>query len=241
MRFEALTFPSNRPLAVDWVAPLRASWGVCSCLLLAHLVTAMVVTGSWQALFFERTPLFRARIGGQVASLISQGEWWRLASSIGVHVDGLHLGFNLLAIVGLGRLLEPWIGARRLLGWFCMGGLVGSLSSFLFGVALSDGASGGAFALLGALVALSFDSSIELESETAWLLKGPVRLLAFVNLLLPLLVPFLDGVGHFGGFVCGIGLVEISRRSGVASLLLDLGGLAVVGIGLLWGFVALLT
>ena len=241
MRFAALTFPSDRPLAVDWARPLRGSWGLCSCLLITHVMTAFLVAGSWQALFVERTPLFRAQIGGQVSSLVTQGEWWRLVSSIGVHVDGLHLVFNIIAILGLGRLLEPWIGTKRLLAWFCIGGLLGSLSSFFAGVALSDGASGGAFALLGALVAMSFDSSLDLEEEAGWLLRGPVRWLAAVNLFLPLLLPFLDGVGHLGGFVCGIGLVLASRRSGIAAMALDLVGITVVGIGLLWALVALLT
>ena len=106
MRFAALTFPSDRPLAVDWARPLRGSWGLCSCLLITHVMTAFLVAGSWQALFVERTPLFRAQIGGQVSSLVTQGEWWRLVSSIGVHVDGLHLVFNIIAILGLDELSE---------------------------------------------------------------------------------------------------------------------------------------
>jgi rhomboid protease GluP len=184
--------------------------------------------------------LFRERIGGQVAGLIEQGEWWRLASSIGVHVDGLHLLFNLVAVLGLGRILEPWIGARRLVGWFCLGGLLGSLGSHLAGVSISDGASGGAFALLGALVCLGLDRELGLDSEAAWLLKTPVRLLAGVNLLLPLVLPFLDGVGHLAGFVTGFALVGIHRRWGLGALLLDLGASAVVGIGMLWALSPLL-
>jgi rhomboid protease GluP len=204
------------------------------------MLTATTVRPFWEALVFQRTPLFRERIGGQVAGLIEQGEWWRLASSIGVHVDGLHLLVNLVAILGLGRVLEPWIGARRLVGWFCLGGLLGSLGSHLAGVSVSDGASGGAFALLGALVCLGLDAELGLDSEAAWLLKTPVRLLAGVNLLLPLVLPFLDGIGHLAGFVAGFALVGIHRRWGPVALVLDLVASTMVGVGMLWALGALL-
>jgi len=194
----------------------------------------------WEAMVFERTPLFRTRLGGQVSVLVEQGEWWRLASSIGVHVDGLHLLLNLVAIMGLGRVLEPWIGARRLVGRFCVGGLVASLGSYLAGMSISDGASGGAFALLGALVCLGLDSSIRFEAETAWLLKTPIRVLAGLNLLLPLVLPFLDGIGHLVGFITGFALIGIHRRFGVSAVVVDLTGSAVVGIGMLWALRPLL-
>lgn len=234
MRFVPLTFPSDSLLAVQWRKPLWASWAIGLWLIVFHIATALQTEQAFQALVMERTSPFRRLVGGQVSGLVTDGQWWRLASSIWVHVDGLHLTLNVVALVGLGRLLEPWIGARRLLGWFCIGGIFASLCSHLTGVQASDGASGGAFALLGALVWLGMDSRVALDAEATWILGWPLRALAALNILLPLFLPFLDGVGHIAGFVAGGFLLSLSRRTGFISALLDLCAIGVVGLASTW-------
>ena len=234
MRLEPLTFQSETPIQIDWHARLTASWFLVVVLGSVHLLTAPLAGAGFSALVLERTALFRSQLGGQVDDLVAAGELWRLASSVALHVDGLHLFVNLVALIGLGRLLEPWIGGFRLLGWFCAGGIFASACSHLSGIEASDGASGGAFALLGALVLLGWDAKLEFEPETAWMLRSPVRWLAALNLVLPLFLTFLDGVGHFAGFVVGMGLLVLARRWPAAAALLDLCSIGVVACSLSW-------
>ena len=131
-----------------------------------------------------------------------------------------------------GDVLEPWFGARKLIGLFCAGGLFASLCSHLAGVQASDGASGGAFALLGALVFLSVDLKLAMDEEVSWLLRGPVRWLAGLNLVLPIGLTFLDGVGHLGGFVAGIGLLWVSYRHRASATVLETCAISVVAFTL---------
>jgi len=164
------------------------------------------LSGFWEGALLERDTRFRVSVGGQHAGLVEVGEVWRLWTSVLLHIDAIHLVVNCMALASLGRLIEPWIGSIRWMSWFILGGLSGSSASFLFGVVQSDGASGGAFALLGVAAVLGLRLRDRLDPREA-LLMGPV-LWGFValNLILPLFLPFIDSVAHIGGLVMGLAL-----------------------------------
>jgi len=191
-----------------WEAPLPAAWSLATALVGVHLITALHqwsvgYEGLLGAVFLDRSARFRVAVGGQLDLLVADGQWWRLFTSVLLHGDALHLAVNAVALVVLGRLLEPLIGGVRWLAWFTVGGVVGSLLSQLVGVAQSDGASAGAFALLGAIVVLGRRLRDRLDPDERRLL-GPV-LVAFLglNLVLSFALPFVDGVGHLGGLAAG--------------------------------------
>lgn len=160
--------------------------------------------GLLEAVAGGRSIPFRVAVGGQYGPLVRGGEWWRLCTSVLLHADGLHLLVNGVALVALGRLLEPWVGSVRWLAWFALGGLGGSLLSHASGVLQSDGASGGAFALLGAAVVLGWRSRAQLEPEDRRL-YGPILWgFLILNLVLSLVLPFVDAAGHVGGLMVGL-------------------------------------
>jgi membrane associated rhomboid family serine protease len=72
---------------------------------------------------------------------LEQGEWYRLISSGFVHFGVMHVGFNMLLLYQLGRLIEPVIGSLRFALLYCAALLGGSLGALLLS---PDAATGGA-------------------------------------------------------------------------------------------------
>lgn len=170
--------------------------------------------GLWPALIGDRPLILRIAAGGQFAPKVAE-EPWRLCTSVFVHADLLHLALNATAIVALGRVLEPLVGSTRFAAWFAAGGLGGSLAAVLAGVRLSDGASGGAFALLGAAVVLGWRWRDRWDPEDRRLM-GPI-LWAFLalNLVFSVVVPTIDLSAHLGGLAVGLLLGVLPDGRGV--------------------------
>ena len=145
-------------------------------------------------------------LGAKVNARVDAGEWWRLVSSVFVHVGWLHLAVNGYALFVLGRLVENALGRRRFLVLFVLAGVAGSFSSYLSSPpgSASAGASGAIFGLLGAALASGFKYRRNI----------PPRLLRHLALAL---VPWLviargygltsrtvDNAAHIGGLVAGV-------------------------------------
>lgn len=80
-------------------------------------------------------------------------EPWRLLTAMLVHGGIPHFALNMLALYLIGRSLEPMIGRWRYLALYLIGGLGGSVAVALWDPLIATvGASGGVFALFGALL-----------------------------------------------------------------------------------------
>lgn len=139
------------------------------------------------------------REGGLVGFEVAGGDWWRIVSSGFLHVSLLHIGFNMLLLWLLGRLVEPAIGSVRFLVLYFASLLAGS-----FGVMVLDassvvptvGASGAVFGLMGAAVVAQRYSGVDPWSTGL----GPT---IAINLVLTFLLPGISIGGHLGGLVGG--------------------------------------
>ncbi len=197
--------PSER-LAIDLERPLPGTWSIVAALSLVHLTTGMLARGRLsvlEALVLGRPDWLRIAAGGQTAELVQGGQLWRLVTSVFVHVDLLHLVLNGLAVLAVGRVLEPWFGASRMVGWFVLGGTLASGASHVTGAAQSDGASGGAFALLGVALMVGIRWKSRLEEQDARILGPVLQGLAILNLVLSFVVPGIDAVAHVAGLLVG--------------------------------------
>jgi membrane associated rhomboid family serine protease len=199
----------SEPLALDFEAPLPATWSITASVVFAHIATAVALwfadrAGLTEALLFDRSRRMRNWVGGQVAHKVEDGQVWRLASSCMLHADAIHLTLNALGLVALGRLLEPLVGGRRVMAWFAIGGLAGSTTSHAVGVLFSDGASGGAFALLGAAVSLGLRERGRFDSEDQRLLGPMMWGFLALNVVLSFVIPAIDAAGHMGGLIAGL-------------------------------------
>lgn len=138
--------------------------------------------------------------GAKVNSLILQGEFWRFFTSMFLHIGFLHLAFNLYALWILGPISEELLGRFRYLIIYFLSGIAGSVASFFFTDAISAGASGAIFGLLGALVAFS-------RKKPGLLRSGFVKnlvIIIVINLSLNLFQPGIDISAHLGGLIVGL-------------------------------------
>lgn len=140
------------------------------------------------------------KFGAKVNTLILKGEVWRLISSMFIHIGILHLIFNQYALWMLGPFSEGIYGRRKFLMIYLLCGIGGSIASFVFSSALSAGASGAIFGLLGALLYYSY------KRPNLWKTGLGLNLIVviLVNFGLGLTQQGIDNFAHLGGLLTGI-------------------------------------
>src|SRR5699024_10975967 len=92
------------------------------------------------------------KYGAKYNPAIVSGEWWRIISSMFLHIGALHLFMNMLAIYYLGTAVERIFGSTRFVIIYFISGVIGGLTSFAFNTHIAAGASGALFGLFGALL-----------------------------------------------------------------------------------------
>jgi membrane associated rhomboid family serine protease len=160
------------------------------------------------------------------APAVASGEWWRLFSSGFVHYGLLHIGFNMFVLFQLGSLLEPALGRLRFAALYATALLGGSCGALLLDPnALTAGASGAVFGLMGAAVLGLWRRGIDP-------FKTGIGGLLAINLLLTFVIPGISVGGHLGGLAAGAAaggaLFAAERTPGERVL----GTAAVVALGL---------
>lgn len=85
--------------------------------------------------------------------VISKGEYWRIITALFVHMDPIHLFFNMYALYIAGRIVETYYGSFRTLVVYFASGIAGNIASLVLPV-FSVGASGAVFGVFGALVVI---------------------------------------------------------------------------------------
>jgi membrane associated rhomboid family serine protease len=165
---------------------------------------------------------------------VAAGEWWRLVTSGFLHFGLMHLLFNVFALYLLGGMVEPALGRARFVVLYFTALLGGSFGALLVAPgALTAGASGAVFGLMGAAIAGMRKRGVNpMES-------GVVGLLV-INLLITFGFPGISIGGHLGGLVAGAaaGFVLFAtedgaalRTTGVAVCLAISAGLVVASFG----------
>jgi membrane associated rhomboid family serine protease len=139
---------------------------------------------------------------------VADGEWWRIVTSGFLHAGLLHLAFNMLALYNIGRVLEPALGRLRFGALYGVSLLTGSLGVLVIDPdALTVGASGAVFGLMGGLVVAQRAVGID-----PW--SSGVGSVIAINLLITFTIPGISIGGHVGGLLGGLA---------VSWLLLDAG------------------
>lgn len=141
--------------------------------------------------------------GALSAHRIDDGELWRLSASLVLHGDLIHLVFNALAILALGRFSHAIFGWLRSMEILYLSGLAGAFLSWSMGATRTVGASGAIFGLLAALCIFGWKYREELHGDLGELLRRRLLFWGSVNLFIGLIIPNIDNPSHFGGFICG--------------------------------------
>lgn len=154
--------------------------------------------------------------GSTYNPLIVAGEYWRLIASSFMHLDFMHLLFNVTFIFRFGSMIENIFGKWRMLVII----LISAVMSGLFGFALSTnfslGASGVAYGFIGASVFLGF----ELRKTFMPMLKQVIIPMLVISTLFSMFIPNVDHFGHLGGFVGGFLAAAIVSIPGLKPFIL---------------------
>jgi len=149
--------------------------------------------------------------GAKYNPAIMEGEWWRIVSSMFLHIGALHLFMNMLALYYLGTAVERIFGTGRFIVIYFLAGIGGGLTSFAFNENVAAGASGALFGLFGALL---FFGMIYKQLFMQTMGKGIIFIVA-INLVFGLMVPQIDMGAHLGGLVMGFiasGIVYVPQK-----------------------------
>jgi rhomboid protease GluP len=87
---------------------------------------------------------------------VASGEWWRLTTSMFMHVGWMHLLWNTYASVGWCTVVEKVLGKTRFLAVYLLSGIAGACASAYFHRVTSAGASGAMFGIIGATLVLRY-------------------------------------------------------------------------------------
>lgn len=143
--------------------------------------------------------------GAKVNPLIIAGQYWRLLTANFIHIGLMHLVFNSYALYVFGADVEGRFGRAHFVALYLLCGLSGSVLSFLGNEALSAGASGAVFGLVGAIIVYYFTYRQEFGRSGRRQLMN-LLLVAAYNLIWGFVGVGIDNWGHVGGLLAGLAL-----------------------------------
>jgi membrane associated rhomboid family serine protease len=162
-------------------------------------------------------------------SALWRAEPWRLMTSCFLHINALHIVFNVFALVRLGPLVELPFGSARLTVTYLVTGVAGSLASALWHAdapVLSAGASGALCGLMAAGAVYAYRrGGIARRTTGRYLVEWGVWVVVFG------IFAGADNAAHAGGAVAGalFGLVLADRNQKARVPDVLWGALAVAG------------
>ena len=144
-------------------------------------------------------------LGAAYTPLITEGgEVYRLFTSMFLHFGIAHLLNNMLVLFVLGSRLERAAGKIRFLVIYLLGGVAGNVISLLLELDSGDyyvsaGASGAAFAVMGAMIYIVVRNRGWLE-DLSW---RQIVVMALFSLYFGFASSGVDNAAHVGGLISG--------------------------------------
>jgi len=138
--------------------------------------------------------------GAKYNPYILQGQFWRFLTPIFLHANLVHLGVNTYSLLAIGPAVETLFGRVKFLAIYLIAGILGNIASFAFSPAISVGASGSIFGLLGALFYVGIKYKDVLEQR---FMTNIVMMIA-LNLIYGFMHSNIDNFGHIGGLIGGL-------------------------------------
>lgn len=183
------------------LAPIPwALWAVVTLNVLIWLIT-LAQGGTVMANPADKLLLW----GGNAASEVQRGEWWRLLSATFLHGSALHLAMNMIGLVGAGVLVERIYGRTLFLLVYLGSGLVGSAFSLHFSAqhSVSVGASGAVFGVTGALLVAILQHRSTLPKAFGKDAISGLSIFIVYALVQGFARQNIDNAAHIGGLVGG--------------------------------------
>lgn len=141
------------------------------------------------------------KFGANCDILTRMGEYYRLFTSMFLHIGIMHLICNMYSLYVIGKEVESLFGKCKYLLIYVLSGICGSILSMAFSHNnVSAGASGAIFGLLGALLYFGYYYRTYLGVT----MKSSIIPVIIFNLVIGFLSPGIDNAAHIGGLVTGI-------------------------------------
>ena len=143
-------------------------------------------------------------------AIADQHEYWRIVTSGFLHYSILHIAFNMFFLYVMGTMLEPAIGHVNFAVVYLVSLVAGAFGALLFQPdALTAGASGACFGVLGALIVVARYRGIPI-----W--QSGLGITLLINIVFSLTVSGISIGGHIGGLIggliTGVLIVELDER-----------------------------
>jgi membrane associated rhomboid family serine protease len=136
-------------------------------------------------------------------SILIDGHYWRLISSMFLHGGLIHLLMNGYALYVLGPILERLMGSERFWVLYLFAGLSGAVGSLLFTPNNSVGASGAIFGLLAAAVVFGLRHGAALPARVRRVLTMGLLPWVVLNIVFGFSFEQIDNAAHIGGLLGG--------------------------------------
>lgn len=141
---------------------------------------------------------------------------WTAITSFFSHEGFSHILFNMIGLWFFGRRLQDLVGSNRILGIYFLGGLVGGLSYFVFGVVLGVlnpgagalGASAAVYAIMVALATLAPNYNVQLIFIGNVQIKWIVLIYVFMSFIGLRSTNAGGEIAHLGGTLMGFIFVK---------------------------------
>ncbi len=151
------------------------------------------------------------RFGAMYPPLVAEyHQWWRLFTAGFLHFGTAHLINNMLILYGIGERVEHIVGRFRMFAIYVVSLLGGSLCSYAVMLltgqyAISAGASGAVYGVIGGFLWLLLFNSGHLEGITAKRLMFSIALMIYFGFS----SEGVDNWAHIGGLLCGFSAAAI--------------------------------
>ncbi len=134
---------------------------------------------------------------------VQNGQWYRLFTAMFLHFGPFHIACNMYSLYNLAPALERFFGVSLFLLLYLASGVAGNVATYLKDqktgrYAVSAGASGAVFGLLGAWLVLTLSPEVRTTASGSGILYT-----LLINAAYGLANRQINMMAHAGGFVCG--------------------------------------
>lgn len=181
-----------------------------------NIILVIINVTVWCVLeFFGDTQdaVYILKYGGMYPDLLLAGEWYRLFTAMFLHFGAEHLANNMILLAAAGGRLEEAVGPFRYLIIYIGSGLAGNLLSLYIRMqtgdyAVSAGASGAVFGMIGGLVWVAVRNKGRFAGLTT---KGLLFMIALC-MYYGITTAGIDNWAHAGGAAGGLFLCILLYR-----------------------------
>lgn len=131
--------------------------------------------------------------------VVQGGQWWRVVTSMFVHMGMAHIGLNMVSLASL-YVVEWLLGSAMFLTTYVVSGVVGNLVTLLLSShqEIAAGASGAIFGIFGVALYMSLKGILTKAA------RNQLLIILVINLVYGFSSTNIGNSAHIGGLIAGV-------------------------------------